>query len=349
MSQNCCFQIKICGEKRLYIRFEELKLELLFFNNQLKKSNNKAFKNEEGWRNVDYDVFNSNDGECYIKLKLLKRQPKNSTINSLLNCLNETKELMPKFRNHLKNNCSDQEDNYSLVASLEDYINQIYKVRPDNDSKIYYRGIGRIVQNVVPSMCFNQSIRKYNTNGERLNLEKELFDSFLFRFEKELHNMCFLEQLAVMRHHGLPSRLMDVTSNPLVALYFACSEKDVSFATVFAINVARKNSITTLNNNFAPFGKYDKKYFDNNGTIYTPFHLKVSTDNERMIAQSGSFIVADDDYETTDEDKIYIKKKFIILCKNKDILKKLDALKINTANLFPDMDNYTKYLLSKKE
>lgn len=35
-----------------------------------------------------------------------------------------------------------------------------------------------------------------------------------------------LQLLAVMQHHGVPTRLMDFTSNPMTAMWFACQEDD---------------------------------------------------------------------------------------------------------------------------
>lgn len=102
------------------------------------------------------------------------------------------------------------------LSILLDNICYFKENHPDGEYSLMYRGHANPSFQIWPSVFRDNNLQKEAQMVEELK-----------RIAPQEFSACSsqLDYLIKMQHYGLPTRLLDVTFNPLVALFFACYDR----------------------------------------------------------------------------------------------------------------------------
>lgn len=219
------------------------------------------------------------------------------------------------------NNVSDF---HYLVESMHSY-HPIYRGVEDENYKLLTTMGRAIIKN---KSLINNGVTDYEVN---YTTERTSFDCFKRHIKPYLDNQTNddWKLLALAQHHGLPTRLMDWTLNPLVAVYFSCHNN----------YQARNAAIYVIKDMYEidSIDKYNGPFSVNKVCIFEPSHV-----TRRITAQSGLFTLHTNlttPYESSGMEKWIIDNDIKI-----DLNIMASIYGIDDKAIFPGIEGIAKYV-----
>lgn len=248
-------------------------------------------------------------------------------------------------------------DSYTVI-SLPDW--EAYSDYVQNFSGHWaFRGQG------IADWILNNAIERTEFISHHNDIEAEFIAEFQRGARNYLHRdelpEHLIEWLALMQHHGAPTRLLDLTKSPYIAAYFAFEEAlahaDYNVA-IWCINVAflKNRAIEILSsefgdelqqtNNVINERVFEKLFYNNSKSLVFP--VEPFRMNRRYSLQQSIFISTGTSAKPLMEQLAFLGKdlsktvvKLVLPARCRKVaLRELQKMNLNRASLFPDLDGY---------
>jgi len=271
-----------------------------------------------------------------------------------------------------------------IIGTLQEFIKIIDELKAQfSHSKMgmdfSYRGLCDSTYKLIPNI-YRKTTNEFTNTTNRIFLTSE--NEILSHFIKEascyisrIDKDNYLSWLEYAQHFGAPTRLLDFTSNPLVALYFCCKENQETDGVIWVLNEKNYQQFLNHKSEYLKAKKhYNKKQIlediiQNLKTYdpcieypcsYIPYYI-----DQRMIAQGSRFLIWGSNskplesivqpcnymeinkngmrIECSPDVRFLFKITILGNCK-REIIKQLDTCGINEKNLFPGIDGVGRYI-----
>lgn len=224
---------------------------------------------------------------------------------------------------------------------IENFTQYVTYISQHCTSHNLFRGIHNHTYTLIPKigrLSYTSNFK--GSESEILDQLQDLEEQTMRRFIRmsipylDLRKQSSWDQWAIGQHHGVPTRFLDWTQNPLIAAYFAVENGKEQDAAVYIID----------QESFSDSGDLDDVFSAPEEIV---LHIP-SFINPRIIAQKGVFTVHQNPLKPIDQvmkELGYPIVKIIIAHEGfKEIQDKLDWCGINRSFVYPGLDGVANYV-----
>lgn len=245
--------------------------------------------------------------------------------------------------------------NTVVIKSIDDLVMHIKKLKElYGKQPIWFRGQENSQWNLIPSI-----------QRGKLAVKETFITNDFYIYVRQIED-CTPEKtnyaawMSLMQHYGLPTRILDWTSSPLIACYFALEknrEKD-NDSCIWVLIPRNINRQEGFGGCVYPIDAYTVQQmmipaFKSNYRPKAQFRDKIIAchsveKNLRMYSQQSSFTVHNSKKrleDICDSNTLY---KYVIPCQYKqEIYESVSILGISTSFIYPDMEHISKDIIKK--
>ena len=279
--------------------------------------------------------------------------------------------------------------NLTDLFNIQEKLKKSYPQTPVS-SPFIYRGVGDEQYQLIPSI-FRKVTKKFeddefttvlNYKYLAYSTEKRILQDFIEEaagYIKDIPSDDFLRWAEYAQHYGSPTRLLDWTSNSLVALFFACTTAEDMDGALWVLHEGNYRFFSLVNSKMNDGKKeklnklsykeiFNSLFYENNQmsleypAVYQPYYV-----DNRMSAQSSKLMFwgtrresleemipkenyleiqdpVDGEYHYGDQRQEVILKLTIPQYAKHGIIRQLEGVGINHKTLFPGLDGIGKYI-----